>query len=160
MDDGLVRPACKHACQHHSPPLLPMRRRWAIHRSHSFTNSSSRYVLKVSQICLLFLINPHLCTYRRASEMLYRMSLVEAMSGSIPVQLGHLENIISNHNQCGCVPPGLLARTLKDKGQALATIALTRGNDEDKKVRRSSGLVMLRHWLIICMHVCCLRLMI
>ena len=62
------------------------------------------------------------------------MSLVEAMSGSLVAQLGNLENIISNHNQCECVPPSLLARVLKDKGQALATLALTRDDEEDKKV--------------------------
>ena len=67
------------------------------------------------------------------------MSLVEAMSGSFVAQLGNLENIISNHNQCGCVPPGLLARTLKDKGQALATVALTRENEDDKQVSSLGG---------------------
>ena len=62
------------------------------------------------------------------------MSVADGLAGNVQSQLGALENITMNQEVHDCLPPGLLANTLKEKGVALVTLALTQEDKEQKQV--------------------------
>jgi hypothetical protein len=69
--------------------------------------------------------------------MLLKMALIEGIAGNLKLQLSRLDNILGVQEGYSCVPPGLLACVLKEKGAALVAYATTQ---TDSSVKTVSGL--------------------
>jgi len=80
------------------------------------------------------MITSFISSSRQACHILYKLSIVEGFLGDVESQFGSLENITQFQEVYECVPPELLAITLKEKGIALVTRASTREEKEMKEV--------------------------
>ncbi|GAX83688.1 hypothetical protein CEUSTIGMA_g11113.t1 [Chlamydomonas eustigma] len=68
--------------------------------------------------------------WRRACEILFKMSVLEGVAGRIKNQVGHLENITGVQEGYNCISQGLLACVLKEKGAALVALGSTQSDSQ------------------------------
>lgn len=59
---------------------------------------------------------------------------MEGLLGDVHSQFGLLENITQNQEVYDCAPAGFMAKTLKEKGKALVSLASTRDDQDMKQV--------------------------